>query len=103
MNDRSVLPYAPSGATALRRPSGQVLELGGEMPVVSLRDVLRTLFRRRWPMLAIMVGAVLCSIIYLMFESSSYTASTRVLVRVGREKLSTVSPADSLTGNFIFS
>jgi uncharacterized protein involved in exopolysaccharide biosynthesis len=102
MNDRSVLPYAPSGATALRRPSGQVLELGGEMPVVSLRDVLRTLFRRRWPMLAIMVGAVLCSIIYLMFESSSYTASTRVLVRVGREKLSTVSPADSLTGNFIF-
>ncbi len=73
------------------------------LPGVSLHDMLRTLLRRRWPMLGIMLGAVLCSLVYLFLESASYVSSSRVLVRVGREKLSTVTIPQVNAGNFMFS
>ncbi|WP_431284848.1 GumC family protein [Humitalea sp. 24SJ18S-53] len=73
------------------------------LPGVSLHDILRTLLRRRWPMVGIMLGAVLCSLVYLFLESPSYVSSTRVLVRVGREKLSSVSIPQISAGNFMFS
>jgi uncharacterized protein involved in exopolysaccharide biosynthesis len=78
-------------------------EASRDMAAASLRDILRTLLRRRWPMIGIMLGAVLCSLAYLLLESSTYTASTRVLVRVGRDKLTAVATADNAPGSFVFS
>jgi len=73
-----------------------------DLPSVSLRDILRTALRRRWPMLGILLGAILASLAYLAIESASYTANTKVMVRVGREKLSTLTLPQISAGNFIF-
>jgi uncharacterized protein involved in exopolysaccharide biosynthesis len=85
-------------------PARRTIEIDAPiaLPGVSLHDILRTMLRRRWPMFGIMLGAVLCSLVYLFLESSTYVASTRVLVRVGREKLSTVTFPQVNASNFMF-
>ncbi len=85
-------------------PARRTIEIDApiNLPGVSLHDMLRTLLRRRWPMLGIMLGAVLCSLVYLFLESATYVSGSRVLVRVGREKLSTVTIPQVNASNFMF-
>ncbi len=103
MSGRYLSTSGPDRTPAEPRRFIEHTEAPRDVPAVSLRDIVRTLFRRRWPIIGIMLGAVLCSLAYLLLESSTYTASTRVLVRVGREKLTSVATADNTPGSFIFS
>jgi len=103
MKARDLPPAAPRAPPAAARRVIEPVEAPGEARAVSLRDILRTVFRRRWPMIGILLGAVFCSLAYLMIEASTYTASTRVLVRVGREKLTSVATPDNQGANFVFS
>jgi uncharacterized protein involved in exopolysaccharide biosynthesis len=73
------------------------------LPSISLRDILRPIGRRIWPAATIVVVALLGTFIYLLLISPTYLAVSKVLVHVGREKLSPLTMSGAPANNFVFS
>lgn len=72
-------------------------------PTISMRDILRVVGRRIWPATTIMVVAVLGTFVYLLLATPTYVAVSKVLVKVGREKLSSLTMGGGPSSNFVFS
>ena len=93
----SAMDKAP-GLPALRDA-----RMGGEpLPVITLLDILRTVFRYKWPIASILTIAVLGALGYLMMTAPIYTAESKLLVRVGREKLTPFVVGTQPSNNFMF-
>jgi len=69
---------------------------------VSLRDILYILFRDKWRILGITFTALVGTSIYLAFQDSIYVAESRILIRVGKEKLSGLEPYAKDSYNILF-
>ena len=69
---------------------------------ISVRDVLYLLFRDKNRILLITLVSFLGACVYLAFQSSIYIAESRVLVRIGKEKLSGVEPLSKESYNILF-
>ena len=69
---------------------------------ISVRDVLYLLFRDKNRILLITLVSFLGACTYLAFQSSIYVAESRVLVRIGKEKLSGVEPLSKDSYNILF-
>jgi uncharacterized protein involved in exopolysaccharide biosynthesis len=77
--------------------------MGAEpVPVVSLRDIVRTIFRHLIPILLIVGIAVTGAFGYLLYTAPTYTAYSKLLVRVGREKLTPFAVGTEPYNNFVF-
>jgi uncharacterized protein involved in exopolysaccharide biosynthesis len=72
------------------------------VPVVSLLDIVRTIFRHAVPIVLIMAIAVFGALGYLLYTSPTYTAESKLLVRVGREKLAPLAVGTQPFSNFVF-
>ena len=86
-------------------PSRPPIELDGTLqaPLLSLYDIVRVACRRKWPALTVLAIAVLGAVLYAAFTPPTYVASSRILVRIGREKLSPLTVTNVPTANFVFS
>jgi uncharacterized protein involved in exopolysaccharide biosynthesis len=73
------------------------------LPSISMRDILRPIGRRIWPAVTIVIAALLGTFIYLLLISPTYLAASKVLVHVGREKLSPLTMSGAPANNFVFS
>lgn len=69
---------------------------------VSLRDLLYILFRDKWRIVVVVLTAFVAACIYLAFEHTIYVAESRVLIRVGKEKLSGIEPYAKDSYNILF-
>lgn len=69
---------------------------------VSLRDILYIVFRDKNRILLVTLLALVISLVYLMFQSSIYVAESRVLVRVGKEKLAGMESLSKDNYNILF-
>lgn len=69
---------------------------------VSLRDLLYILFRDKWRIVVVVMTAFVAACIYLAFEHTIYVAESRVLIRVGKEKLSGIEPYAKDSYNILF-
>lgn len=69
---------------------------------ISLRDILYILFRDKLRIFLIAAVALSGAGIYLMFEDNIYVADTRVLVRVGKEKLAGLEAYAKDSYNILF-
>lgn len=69
---------------------------------ISLRDILYLLARDRMRILLIVLVAFVGACIYLAFESSIYLAESRVLVRIGKEKMSGIESMTNDSHNILF-
>jgi uncharacterized protein involved in exopolysaccharide biosynthesis len=83
-------------------PLRDVPMAGEPVPVVSLQDIVRTVFRHALPIVLIMVVALVGAVGYLLYESPTYTAQSKLLVRVGREKLAPLTVGVAPTTNYVF-
>jgi uncharacterized protein involved in exopolysaccharide biosynthesis len=81
---------------------GDVSMAGESVPIVSLRDIVRTIFRHAIPIVLIVGVSVTGAFVYLMMTSPTYTAYSKLLVRVGREKLTPLTVSTVPSTNFVF-
>jgi uncharacterized protein involved in exopolysaccharide biosynthesis len=72
------------------------------VPVVSLRDIVRTIFRHAIPIVLIIGISVTGAFGYLLLTAPTYTAYSKLLVRVGREKLTPLAVGTEPSTNFVF-
>ncbi|HEY0419748.1 MAG TPA: Wzz/FepE/Etk N-terminal domain-containing protein [Acetobacteraceae bacterium] len=99
------LPVVPlhQAAHQAGRPPLIALSPVETVPMVSLRDIVRAVFRHKLPMLVILFAALSGSLGYVLLTSPSYTAGTKILVRVGREKLAPLRLFnEGAATNFVF-
>lgn len=68
---------------------------------VSLRDILSTLFKNKFAIIIIFVSAMACSLLYCTFKEPIYQAESRIMVKIGREKLSSLSTMSSANYNIL--
>lgn len=69
---------------------------------ISLRDILYILFRDKNRILVIVLTALSGATVWLAFQDSIYVAESRVLVRVGKEKLSGIESYAKDNYNILF-
>lgn len=69
---------------------------------LALRDILYVLFREKWRILGIVLIALLGAGAYLSIADPVYVAEGRVLIRVGKEKLSGLEPYAKDNYNILF-
>ena len=73
-----------------------------EMKPISLRDIARVVFKHGKPFLFIILFSLTGSMGYVMFATPTYTATTKILVKIGREKFSALQNADTQSYNVMF-
>jgi len=69
---------------------------------ISLRDILYVLFRDKNRILVVTLTALVAASTWLAFQDSIYVAESRVLVRVGKEKLSGIESYAKDNYNILF-
>ena len=88
---------------SLDREDESLVHEASPLPTISMREILRAIGRRIWPATTIVVVAVLGTFVYLLLTTPTYVAVSKVLVKVGREKLSPLAMSGGASSNFVFS
>jgi uncharacterized protein involved in exopolysaccharide biosynthesis len=92
---------APQGAPggAPDRPAAQT-RVGRLRPKLGVADTLLQLWRAKWLMLLVFVPILLIGLAFTLLTPAKYTASTRLLVRLGQEYIYDPVVGDAARGAF---